>query len=80
MDKILNLKKALEDVGFRVCLLPDLEFVGRDMKTRRCIELTADSGEVLEDDTIGEGVEMVLTFHPETFEVLDDNLKCPLVE
>ena len=80
MDKILNLKKALEDLGFIVTLLTDLEFVGWDMKTRKCIELTADTGKRQEDGTIGDGVEIVLTFHPETFEEVHDILDCPLVD
>lgn len=80
MEKILNLKKALEDIGFEVDLYPNMEFVGRDMQTRRCIELDAYSGEEQEDGVIEGGMDITLIFHPDTYELLDDNLKCPLVE
>ena len=79
MEKILNLKKALEDLGFKVEFHPSWKFVGRDMKTRRCIELNAYFDKEDEEDE-EDFRDITLIFHPETFEALDDNLKCPLVE
>ena len=80
MEKILKLKEAAEAVGLEATLYPNMEFVGRDMKTRRCIGLDIALPIPEDEDERPSDTELCLIFHPDTYELLDDNLKCPLVE
>ena len=72
MDKILNLKKALEEIGVKTDLYLELEQYCMDGKIHKGIEL---------ETNMFNGEEYVsFVFHPTTYKLVDSYLDCPIVK
>jgi len=70
MEKILALKKALEDIGIECNLYEDITWCCTDNKTHYGIELSTDYFDG--DDTVE------FNFHPETYQLLYDCTQAPI--
>ena len=70
MEKILALKKALEDIGINCDLYEDMTWYCTDNKTHYGIELSTDYD--------GGEDNVVFCFHPKTYQLLHNCKQAPI--